>query len=82
MPNTKKTITLPEDFQAFAEEHVRTGQNNSIEEVALGALNEKRLAALREALDVGIAELDAGLGEECSPEDFMAKVCEELGLIT
>ena len=41
---------------------------------------ETKLAALRNALDVGIAELDAGLGVEVTPDELMAEVCEELGL--
>jgi hypothetical protein len=47
-----------------------------------GNLNaaETKLAALRNALDVGIAELDAGLGVETTPDELMAEVCEELGL--
>jgi Arc/MetJ-type ribon-helix-helix transcriptional regulator len=41
MAQASKTIELPEDLQAFAEERVRTGQNTSVAEVvrdAFGAL--------------------------------------------
>lgn len=41
-----------------------------------------KLATLRKALDVGIAELDAGLGVETTPDALMAEVSEELGLET
>ncbi len=37
-------------------------------------------AALRAALAVGIAELDAGLGEETTVEKLMAEVLREAGL--
>lgn len=71
MPNAAKTIKLPGDLQAFAEERVRGGEN---------AMEEKKLAVLREALDVGIAELDAGLGVETSPEELMAEIYADVGL--
>jgi Arc/MetJ-type ribon-helix-helix transcriptional regulator len=80
MPNTANTIELPEDLQAFAEECVRLGQSRSVDEVVRNAMEEKKLAVLRAALDVGIAELDAGLGVETSPEELMAEVCADLGL--
>ena len=41
MAQANRTIELPEDLQAFAEERVRTGQNTSVAEVvrdAFGAL--------------------------------------------
>jgi hypothetical protein len=41
-----------------------------------------KLATLRNALDVGVAELDAGLGVEMTPDALMAEVSEELGLET
>ncbi len=44
------------------------------------ALEEKKRAVLREALQEGIAELDAGQGVETSPEELMAEVDAELGL--
>ncbi len=80
MPHTTKTIELTEDLQAFAEECVRTGQNTSVTEVVYDALQEKKLALLDKALAEGIAELDAGLGRECAPEEFFSQICAEIGL--
>jgi Arc/MetJ-type ribon-helix-helix transcriptional regulator len=80
MSNTAKTIELPEDLQAFAEERVRTGQNASVDEVVREALEEKKRAALREALGVGLAELDAGLGVRSSPKELMEEIRAELGM--
>ena len=81
MSNTAaKMIELPEDLQAFAEERVRAGQSASVADVVRDALEEKKLAVLREALDVGIAELDAGLGVAGSPDEIMADICAEAGL--
>ena len=80
MSDIIKTIKLREDLQAFAEERVRAGQNASVAEVVRDALEEKKLAALREALDAGIAELDAGLGVESSIEEFMVEIDAEVDL--
>jgi hypothetical protein len=44
------------------------------------SLNATKLAVLREALDVGVAELDAGLGVESSIDDLIAEVCLEAAL--
>ena len=80
MPNAAKPIELPEDLQAFAEERVRAGKNASVAEVVRDALEEKKRAARREAIDEGVAELDAGLGVETSPEELMAEVRKDTGL--
>ena len=80
MSNTAKAIQLPADLQAFAEERVRTGKSTSVAEVVRDALEEKRRTVLREALDEGIAELDAGLGVEGSPDQLMAEICAEVGI--
>lgn len=80
MSNTARTIELPEDLQAFAEERVRAGKNSSVADVVCDALEEKKRVVLREAIDEGVAELDAGLGVETSPEDLMAEVRAEAGL--
>jgi Arc/MetJ-type ribon-helix-helix transcriptional regulator len=48
MPNAAATIEIPEDLRAFAEERVRTGKAATVEEVVRDALEEKRLASLRE----------------------------------
>ena len=80
MTNTAKMIELPPDLQAFAEERVRAGKSGSVDDVVRDALEQKKLSVLREALDVGIAELDAGLGVETTPDELMAEVSAELGL--
>ena len=80
MSDPAKLIELPEDLQAFAEERVRSGHGESVADVVRDALEEKRLAVLREALDAGIAELDAGLGVETTPDELMADISSEVGL--
>jgi Arc/MetJ-type ribon-helix-helix transcriptional regulator len=76
MPNAAK-IELPADLQAFAEERVRAGKSASVADFVREVLEEKKRAVLRDALDEGIAELDAGLGVESSPEELMAEVRAE-----
>ena len=68
MSNAAKKIELPEDLQAFAEERVRAGQSASVEDV------------VKEALEAGIAELDAGRGVRQSPKELMAEIHAELGM--
>jgi Arc/MetJ-type ribon-helix-helix transcriptional regulator len=80
MSNTAKTIELPEDLQAFAEERVRAGQSASVADVVRDAMQEKKLAVLRAALDEGITDLDAGLGVETTPDELMAEISAELDL--
>lgn len=80
MSNSAKTIELPEDLQEFAEERVRAGKSASVADVVRDALEEKKRAVLREALDAGIAELDAGHGVETSPDELMAEVYADIGL--
>jgi Arc/MetJ-type ribon-helix-helix transcriptional regulator len=80
MSNRTETIELPDDLRAFAEERVRAGQNASVNDVIREALEDKKRAALNEALDVGLAELDAGLGTRSSPEKLMAEIQAELGM--
>ena len=60
MSNAVKPIELPEDLQAFAEERVRAGEYASVADVVRDALEQKQLAVLREALDVGLAQVEAG----------------------
>jgi len=50
------------------------------DDARLSATDEKRLATLREALDVDIYELDAGLSVEATPEQLMADVLFEVEL--
>jgi hypothetical protein len=59
---------------------VRSGQSASVAEVVCDALEEKKRAVLREALDAGIAEMDAGQGVESSPDELMAEVYADVGL--
>ncbi len=82
MSNPARTIELqlPADLQAFAEERVRAGKSASVADVVREALEEKKRAVLREAIGEGIAELDAGLGVESSPEELMTQVRAEAGL--
>ncbi len=81
MSNAVRTpIELPGDLQAFAEERVRSGMSASVADVVRNAVDEKKLAVLREAVDAGITELDAGEGVETSTEDLMADVLAEVGL--
>jgi putative addiction module CopG family antidote len=69
--NAAKSIQLPEDLQAFAEERVRAGQYASVVDVVRDALERQKLAILRDALDAGIADLEAGDFVEGSPEDLV-----------
>jgi len=39
-----------------------------------------KLAVLRAAIDAGIAELEAGLGVETTPDDLIAEVFDEVGV--
>jgi len=80
MPNTATSIELPEDLQAFAEERVRAGKADSVEEVVRDALEEKRLATLREALDVGLAQAEAGQVIRGTPAELMARVHQRHGV--
>jgi len=56
--------------RAFAEELVRAGQYATIADVVRDALERQKLAILREALDVGIADLEAGAFVEATPEEL------------
>lgn len=80
MPSASTAIQLPEDFQAFAEERVRAGEAATVEEVVLEALEATRLAALREALDVGLSQADAGRVVEGTPAELMARVHRRHGI--
>jgi Arc/MetJ-type ribon-helix-helix transcriptional regulator len=80
MSNTARTIELPEDLQAFAEERVRSGQSASVADVVCEALEEKKRAVLRQAIDAGIAELDAGQGVAGTPDELMDEIYADIGL--
>lgn len=74
------TIELPEDLRAFAEERVRAGKAATVEEVVRDAMEEKRLAALREALDIGLAQAEAGQVVQGTPAELMARVHQRHGI--
>jgi Arc/MetJ-type ribon-helix-helix transcriptional regulator len=80
MPSTAATIELPEDLQAFAEERVRSGKAATVEEVVLGALEEKRIASLQEALDVGLAQAEARQVVQGTPAELMARIHQRHGV--
>lgn len=80
MSSAAKAIELPEDLQNFAEERVRSGHATSVNDVVRDALEQKKLALLREALDAGIAELDEGHGKETTPDELIAEISQEVGL--
>jgi Arc/MetJ-type ribon-helix-helix transcriptional regulator len=71
---------LPEDLQAFAEERVHAGEYASVGDVVRDALEQKKLAALRAAPDVGLNELDAGQGVETTPDELVDEISTEVGL--
>ena len=79
MANTAHMIELPEGLRAFAEEQVRAGKAKSVEEVVLDAVEQKRLEALREALDVGIAQADAGNVVQGPASEIMDRICQRHG---
>jgi Arc/MetJ-type ribon-helix-helix transcriptional regulator len=79
MPSAAK-IELPADLQAFAEERVRVGKSASVADFVREVLEDKKRALLRDLLSEGIAELDADLGVESSPEDLMAEVRAEAAI--
>jgi len=80
MPQATTSISLPKDFQEFAEARVREGKNTSVEEVASVAFQEMKRSALRTALNEGLADLDGGRGEESDVEEFMAEIDAAVGL--
>jgi len=80
MSSVAKTVQLPEDLQALAEERVRAGKNASVTEVVCDALEAQQRASLREAINEAAAELDAGLGVESSVEELMAEARALAGL--
>jgi Arc/MetJ-type ribon-helix-helix transcriptional regulator len=80
MSNPARLIELPEGLQAFAEEQVRAGKNVNVADVVRDALEAKKRAVLGDAIDDGLAELDAGEGVEASAEELMAEARAEAGL--
>jgi predicted transcriptional regulator len=80
MSNVAKTVEIPEDLQAFVDERIRSGHGRTEADVVRDALEEKRRKVLHSAIDAGMAELDAGLGVECTPDELMAEAQAEAGL--
>lgn len=80
MPNAAIAIELPEDLRAFAEERVRAGKAASVEEVVRDALEEKRLASLREALDIGLTQAEAGQVVRGTPAELMTRIHQRHGV--
>jgi Arc/MetJ-type ribon-helix-helix transcriptional regulator len=74
MSTAAKMIQLPEDLQAFAEERVLAGEYASVEDVVYDALEQKKLAVLRAALDVGIAQAERGQVIEGTPGEIMDRI--------
>ena len=74
MPRTT-SITLTQHFEKFIADQVATGRFSSTSEIIREALRlmetrEEKLAALRAAVDAGIAELDRGEGLNYSAEQL------------
>jgi antitoxin ParD1/3/4 len=65
----KFSVTLPGEMARVIHERVNSGSYGSVSEVIRDAMRawlqrERRLAALDAALARGVAELDAGLGQD------------------
>jgi len=81
MPDAAKTIALPEDLQAFAEERVRAGEFASVSEVAAEALRllkqrAERRDQVREELGKVFGEMEDGNYVEPTDEEFARAVHE------
>ncbi len=85
MADSNPTFELPSDLAAFAQAQVDAGRYGSLIEVirdAFGLLQEQggKVAALRDALDVGIAQLDAGQSTQGTPRELMDGIRSDVGL--
>jgi putative addiction module CopG family antidote len=81
MSNAAKTIALPEDLQAFAEERVRAGEYSSVGEVTQEAFRllqrrDERRSAVREDLAAVFGEMERGSYLEPSDDEFARAVHE------
>ena len=81
MSDAAKTVELPEDLHAFAEERVRAGEYASVSEVATEAfrlLKERaeRRERAREELDQLFREMQEGMYVEPTDEEFAQAVRE------
>ena len=77
--NPAKTIELPEDLQAFAEERVRAGEFASVSEVAVEAIRllkqrDARRAEVRDELAQLFGEMERGNFIEPSDDEFAQAV--------
>jgi putative addiction module CopG family antidote len=75
MSNAAKTIALPEDLQAFAEERVRAGEYANVVEVALEAFRllrqrDQQSHRVREELALVFQEMESGTYVEPSDDEF------------
>jgi putative addiction module CopG family antidote len=75
MSTAAKVITLPEDFQAFAEERVRAGEYANVDEVTHEAfrllqLRDERKQHVSEELAALFGEMADGSYLEPSDEEF------------
>lgn len=82
MSNAAKTIALPEDLQAFAEERVRAGEYASVNDVALEAFRllqqrDERRDRVREDLATVFGEMENGTYIEPSDDEFELMVNEK-----
>jgi antitoxin ParD1/3/4 len=78
----KFSITLPGEMARVIHERVNSGDYGSVSEVIRDALRawlqrERRLAALDSAITRGLAELDAGQGQEA--EGVRKETLKQLG---
>lgn len=83
MPRTT-SITLTPHFEQFVADQVATGRFSSTSETVREALRlmearEGKLAALRAALDAGMAEADQGLFVNYDLEQINHRLDAELG---
>ena len=75
MSNAAKTIALPDDLQAFAEERVRAGEYANVVEVAQEAFRllqqrDERRHQVREDLAAVFAQMESGTYLEPSDDEF------------
>ena len=83
MPRTT-SITLTQHFEKFIADQLATGRYSSTSEIIREALRlmeirEEKRAALRAALDAGIAEADQGLCVNYDLERINRRLDTELG---
>ncbi len=83
--NNSCTLELPADLATFAQAQVDAGAYGSVVEVvrdAFGLLKNHtgKLDALREELDVGIAQLDVGESKRATVRELMDEIRADIGL--